>query len=287
MITSWQDILDKNTTSKPVVVGGLPRAGTTATYRELGYLMPDKLKTEEYLNPYYKYNYDQYKITMDIKTMAEIAQHKNVNDHAVNIEELREKIHQIEIRGGWANNFMKVLPLHLRNVGLVNRELAVEIAQAHFWILLIRRKWEECLLSNLYSNKFNKFHYYGDEQLIEEQFEGSIDKLNNFLRHFEVLPRQIHVGIRDYTFIYKEEVETLPSVYSTKTVSEQDLSSLKAPPPRNDKGKSDRIKQMMTNYDQIMDLANTWMETKLESTSNGMFYLDENKLLTVNEEYKK
>lgn len=287
MITSWQDILDKNTTSKPVIVGGLPRSGTTAVYRELGYLLPDKFKTEEYLNPYYKYNYDQGNIIMDTKTMVEIAKHKNVNDHAVNIDELHEKIHQIEIRGGWANNFMKVLPIHLRNIGLVNRELAVEIAQTHFWILVIRRKWEECLLSNLYSNNFNKFHYYGNEQLIEEKFEGSIDKLNNFLKHFDVLPRQIDVAIKDYAFIYKEEVETLPSVYATNTTSKQDLSSVKAPPPRNDKGKSERIIQMMTNYDQIMDLANTWMETNLESVSNGMFYLDENKLLTVNEEYKK
>lgn len=265
----------------------MPRSGTTATYRELGYLVPDKFKTEEYLNPYYKFTYDDHKIKLDVETMSDIAKHKHVNEHVVDIDELNEKVLQIKKRGGWDNNFMKVLPLHLSNIGEADRELALEIAQSHFWILIVRRKWEECLLSNLYSNRFNKFHYYGNEQLIEKNFAGSTKHLNNFLRHFAVLSRQLHTVIDDYTFIYKEEVENLPSVYSDKPVNGNDLSSISAPPPRNDKGKSERIIQMMTNYDQIMETATDWMENHLESVSDGMFYLDEHNLLTVNEEYKK
>lgn len=274
---TWQEVIDLNNTNykKATMVSGFPRGGTTYTYRCLCDYEPfcNKILLEEYFHHYYAYARDENgKLYLDKPTIdARVEQGVTINGGVKENEwykEVGERYRDLRSTYSWHDVFMKVLPYHYRALARHNPIAYLDLCKSHFFIHVIRRDWFNMLLSNIYSNHFNKFHYYGAEELHNKPFivDDVEDIIETYAPMFGILHKVWNDTNKTGVWIYAED---LPG----RTVKTGDHVFI-VPPPRHDKNKPELFKSIILNRDEIFDKAYTRFK-KLEGHLEGFFEFSE------------
>lgn len=263
--SNWEQINNLNTTDLPCAVSGLARSGTTYFYRNMAYFNLDRFIVEEYFNPYmeYKFNNDYNTVEIDIEKI--ISNNKRLTSfNADYIEEkLKNRIENIK-HITYAGIYPKIL--HSQQFPLLYKysNKYQEIIDSYFWYVVVRKNWQDVLLSILYMHHKNRPHYYANEPLNDAKFtvkEESIYSILNYIQEMYMhLTNQKHKKV-----IYMDEFSHLPAYDLSDKINNFKL-------PRHDKDKTEFIKSCITNYQQVIDISNKYMQT-IEERTNGVIYL--------------
>jgi hypothetical protein len=264
---SWREILSLNTTNLPPIIGGMPRSGTTFAYRNLWVEQgTSKYFLEEYFNPFYSFNYNdtEPKITIDRQTIQNnFLKNNKINSSDKDVSAYRYK--QL-CSIGLDKGFLKVSP---NNLHTLSENDLIHISKNHFWILIIRPNWVDCMFSNLYSQHFNKYHYYGDEKLLDQTFEVSYNSIDDYLNLFHLMYQQSLLQTNK-VILYTSQFTNLENTFEGDNLRM----------PRHDKNKKELYPRIIKNYKLAIEYANKKILTILEKT-NGWLSLDMNNEIRV------
>lgn len=278
-IQKWDDIFKENHSGLPAIIGGMPRGGTTFAYRNLWSAHPDPKPyfLEEYMHYYYVFDYNEHepKISVNIdKIAAQLNAGKIINGGG-DPQILVNRYEKLLQTGGIHKGFMKVFPYHLDSLKNGSEEYFEHILKNHWWIMIIRPDWINCMFSNIYSNYFNKFHYYDKQQLIVKEFTATTRSAENFLKQFRLLYDQ--QKLQDHRkFFYTDQITDLPNIFFK--IIDKAMTS-----PRLDRQKPELFKNIITNYDSIVEFATDKMNNEIAEYTNGWITLDSNNEIYINE----
>ena len=284
---SWQAILDSNTSGMPPIIGGMPRGGTTHAYRSMwaAQVNPQPYFLEEYMHPYYQYHFrdEEPRIVLDIAGMdAAQAEGKIINQEGHPDVEGRE----LELRyqkllaspRGHAGGFMKVFPIHALKLKRYNEEFYMHMIENHHWFLIMREQFHDWLFSNAYSNRFNKFHYYENQKLIDIEFEGHVQSIDFHVNMLNEIYDQRRL-MKSYSVVWTSQFSHLKSPFSL-------WLQRKISTPRLDKDKPALLKKIMTNYNELYEHAIKQFNATVPEHTNGWLTLDSDNQLVIDETAK-
>jgi len=276
---SWGDILRLNTNRITPIIGGMPRGGTTFAYRNLWAVRrnPQPYFLEEYMHFYYEYDYSpvEPKIKINIDRIAQKLQNGITINEGLDPQILVDRYARLIETGHVGKGFMKVFPYHLTSLRNGSEEYYHHILANHWWLMIIRPDWINCMFSNIYSNYFNKFHYYDNQALIRKQFKAPDLTVDNFLKMFKLMYEQQKLQ-HNRAFVYTDQFTDLKNVLNhhlTGTVTT----------PRLDPEKPAMFQDIITNYDQVVKYATDYINNEIADYTNGWVTLDSDNELYIDE----
>lgn len=265
IINSWQELLDSNTSQKPVAIGGFPRGGTTFAYRCLSGFVKQSWHLEEYFHQFYEFTVNEHEqIVIDkpaIDRKITRGQRINKNKTADWYSEIKHRYHMLRDQHSWHSAFIKVLPFHAKDLNTANPAYYRDLIHSHWWLMILRRDYINMTLSNLYSNHFNRFHYYGDQPLPRQPFIGSISDLNPIYKgQWLWLKKMWEESNGCGRFVMAEDITHLkegPSRFIVKS-------------PRVDRDKPQLFKEVFLNYDELVEAIQKSCQ-EVERETDGFF----------------
>jgi len=269
MIETWQELLNNNSSTRPIAVGGWPRGGTTYAYRNLcNYI--DGWQLEEYFHLYYEFRTLESgeiiidKPAIDVKKRAPWQYHINKNgSNEHRVATCLKRYHAVRDTNPWNRVFIKVLPLHARDIYQGDPRAFRDLCSSHHWIFVLRRDYINMTLSNLYSNHFNHFHYYDDTPLRRGKIVGSLDELNTVYKNtWEWLKHMYTASGGEAQFVYAEDF--------AESLAEPTLRFTHAPLPRFDRDKPQLFREVFQNYDELVEHMQKVFK-QVEQETDGFF----------------
>ena len=272
MIETWQELLNKNSSQRPIAVGGYSRGGTTFAYRNLcNHVRAWHL--EEYFHKFYEFHtlesgeiaIDKHAIEQKKSTNTPVNGHME-EDHDPNAwrQIQLERYYNIRRDHPWHKVFIKVLPLHCRELYSASPSAYKDLCSSHYWLFVLRRDYVNMILSNLYSNYFNHFHYYDDTPLKNKPFTWEkLDDVNTIYKDQWIwLKRMWYSSGEVGEFVFSEDFA--PSLREDKH------KFAYAPSPRFDLEKPKLYREVFQNYDQVVERIHS-MAQEVEQETQGFF----------------
>lgn len=265
IINSWKELLDSNTSQKPVAVGGFPRGGTTFTYRCLSAFVRQPWHLEEYFHRFYEYKVNEHEqIILDkpaIDRKRELGIRINTNKDADWYSEIERRYHMLRDQHSWNSAFIKVLPFHAKDINAVNSAYYKDLIHSHWWLMILRKDYINMTLSNLYSNHFNRFHYYGNTPLPRQPFQGLIQDLNTVYKPQWLWLKKMWEDSNECgRFVMTENI--------THLKESSHWFIVKA--PRVDRDKPQLFKEVFLNYDELVEAIQESCQ-QVERETDGFF----------------
>ena len=282
-IALWSDLF-KNPNYKPTIIGGVSRGGTTWVYRNLLQYKTtlETVALEEYFHQFYKFTFGD-RIQIDRDTMNKALAEKRVINDPLDLNwrtEIGVRYKELRKRYSWNQVFIKVLPFHLENLRNNNEDAFIDICKNNYWLCVIRRDWVRMVMSNIYSNAYNKFHYYKEDELLrDKKIKANMHDVTTYLQQYIKLYNYINsTYIKDFKLIYCEDIQHLQHTDTAKTSVKgvKGIHNLPVPPVIKE-GKDELYKELIINYDDVVDFGASIIQAFGERT-DGKIKLNANEI---------
>lgn len=279
--TDWSELVALNKTGKPIALGGYPRGGTTFAYRCLGALVRQPWHLEEYFHIFYEFKKNKLgEVVIDTDAIEDKKQQGvtiNPPKDGTWYKELDRRYHMIRDQHSWDKVYIKVLPFHARDLKTTSPNYYRDLMRNNWWIHVLREDYVNMILSNLYSNNFNRFHYYGDQPLPDKPFTTWINDVDLiYKQQFLLLYQQWQDSNECGVFVPAESITHLKEPVSDRPVVSQEISNLiragrqRTRAPRLDKNKPDLFRKIIINYDETVDRIRSMVQ-QVERETDGFF----------------
>ncbi len=281
--------------SKPLIVGGLPRSGTTAltrfVYRQL---LIESDNPPGYCDELFRILPSVYEINwLDKPRMISLA-NKSKDALVLDVENVDATDFMFPVAGNnisttlpyikarvdsykrynFSDYFGKVFPMDLDMIKLIDQNYTKDLLLNHHWLICWREDWFELLISILYAINTKQFHVYGQQSFIEKHIllhplQIDQDIHNIFGLFYKWISKDM-----DMTLISLDDIKNIPNNWN-ETPKDKVPTDWLVPPVVVD-GKKKKMEELVLNYDIVKKRAFKRIGPML-SKYNGLFVLSEDK----------